>query len=461
MANERRPAQYQLIGLAVLAAVVWVMSLAAAAELGAPLPAAKGNQFAIAALPDPQAYTQSYDITKGNEKWGGKGYQYKDRLDQQVRWIVENRTIYNIRFAVSLGDSVQHFGYDEAKAADASTFDGKVKGEWLNAERSYNLFHPDGDPTKAAFVPYAIACGNHDYHLGNQSDLDSREYERLFGPGRWRGADGAIRTAFRDWYRGDDRGHEHKADGQSAATGVGRNSWQVFSGGGRTFLHLTLECAATEQAIAWAKSVLKENPDKPTILTTHTFISGAGKLITVEKMGRHVTRGKNPTNGSQAIWDKLIKDHDQIFMVLCGHSYSQEHVVLKNAAGHDVHVLEACYHLNYDGGRIRVGEKPAGGWAYKGESDDLDRNGCGWLRLILFDPDRGRVLVRTYSPVLGLWATNRAPGDRSRPDGENGVWWTRTFPVGKDVEEEFGLDFQQRLGPAAGAKPASAPEKAD
>lgn len=56
-------------------------------------------------------------------------------------------------------------------------------GEWLNARHSYNLFHKAGQGDEAAVIPYAIACGNHDYHHGDPGDLDSREYERFFGPG--------------------------------------------------------------------------------------------------------------------------------------------------------------------------------------------------------------------------------------------------------------------------------------
>ena len=446
--NVRQETRFVVrVSIAILL-VVLAARPARAADTIAPPPPAKGDQFSIAVLPDPQAYTQSYDITKGRERWGGKGYQYKDRLDQQVQWIVDNRVKYNIRFAVSVGDNVQHFGYNAKKARNPRSYDAKVRGEWLNAQRSFNLFHKDADPTKPAALPYAIACGNHDYHFAGRGSLDSREYDRFFGPGRWRDAKGDVRAAFAGWYKGDDKGWVYRVNRGIAATGVGRNSCQTFTAGGRTFLHLTLECGATDQAIAWARTVLKQNPGKPTILTTHAFISGGGKWLTAERMGRNVKGGRNPTNSARGVWDKLIKDNDQIFLILCGHTWSQKHVVARNAAGHDVHIMEACYHLNYAGGRIKISQKPADGWAYEGKTDDFDRNGSGWMRLMLFDPAKGRIAAYTYSPTLGLWAANRKPDDRTRPDGQDGVWWNRTFPVGDDVVDQFKFDFRARFGPA-------------
>jgi len=428
-----------------LLVAAWFPGLAA--DPVVPPSAATGKQWSIAVLPDPQGYTQSYDIWP-SENWSGKGYQYKERFEQQVKWIVDNRGTYNIRFAVDLGDNVQHFGYDPMKAEDPTSTDAKIRGEWLNAQRALNLFHEQADPGRSAYLPYAIAIGNHDYHSSNRSDLASTEYERFFGAARWRDTNGKIRPAFADWYKGDDKGWEYRVNGETVATGAGRNSYQMFSAGGRMFLHLTLECAATNQAIAWAREVLKTHPVTPTIVSTHTFLRG-GELATADRMGRNVANGPNPTNSAQGIWDKLVQDNDQIFMILCGHVYMQEHVVKKNNRGNDVHILESCYHLNYGGGRIKISQKPAGGWTYKGETDDLDRNGSGWMRLLLFEPDKKRIAAYTHSPVLGLWASDRQSTDRSKPDGQDGVWWNRTFPVGDNVVEEFFFDFDGRFGKAA------------
>jgi hypothetical protein len=395
-----------------------------------PPPKAEGQQWSIAILPDPQGYNQTYDM---GGKFEGRGYQYKDRFPAQVRWIVENREKFNIRFAVEVGDSVQNFGYDEKLAeAEPGSNNHKRRGEWLNAVAGINLFHTDGDPEEPALIPFAVAIGNHDYTNNNKGDLTSTEYERFFGPGRFNDADGRVKKPFADWYLGNDRGWKYELNGKVVATGAGRNSAQIFEAAGRKFLHLTLECAVTDEGIAWAKMMLARHPDLPTIISTHSFIDGIGKILTPDRMGRKVG-GPNPTNDTQQIFDKLIRENDRIFLVLCGHMWLQEHVVMTNAKGHPVHVMEQCYHLMRNGGRIDVTENP-GDWIYKGESDK-DRNGSGWMTLLMFDPDAKTITRYTYSPVLGAWAADRA----AQPP-------PTSYPTGDDVVERFEFDFEGRFG---------------
>jgi len=85
---------------------------------------ARGNQWSLAILPDSQAYNQTYDLGR----WKGRGYQYKDRWPKQIDWIVANRKVYNIRFAVSVGDHVQNFGFDPAAEPEERQ---KAARQWL------------------------------------------------------------------------------------------------------------------------------------------------------------------------------------------------------------------------------------------------------------------------------------------------------------------------------------------
>lgn len=366
-----------------------------------PAPAAQGRQWSIAILPDPQRYNQSF---------GDRGYLFKDRYVQQIDWIVANRRKYNIRFAANMGDSVQSGSYDEAKAeADPAGRDALVRGEWRHAVAATNRFHVDNEPAKPVHLPYAVARGNHD---------GSPQFETFFGPGRWNGPDGAVLPVHTDWYLGNDR----------ASGGAGRQSAQTFEADGRTFLHLALDYAPTDASLRWGQEVMRRHPGMPVILTTHGFLDGEGKLATAERLkagGR---------NGAPEIFRKLISGNDRIFLVLCGHMWLQSHAVLTNAAGHDVHAMEQCYHLRILGGCIDMNENP-GTWAYKGPSDTI-YNGSGWMTLLMFDPDEDTITRYTYSPVLDDWATDRPKEYRGS-----------TYPNGDDVVERFRFDFDARLGP--------------
>ena len=125
----------------------------------------------------------------------------------------------------------------------------------------------------------------------------------------------------------------------------------------------------------------------------------------------------------------------------------QSHLVLKNAQGHDVHILEQCYHLAYNGDRVFSRQAPQGGWpsGYEGP-EDPERNGSCWMTMLVFDEKKNTITRWTYSPLLGIWATDRAPDKHDGKDGENGAWWNRTFPTGDDVIEDIPFDFAARFG---------------
>jgi len=415
-----------------VAAVVLVMLLGVRVWAADPVPPPKmdGGQWSLVVIPDPQAYTENYD-----SKLKGRGHMYEGRFDKQTEWIAASVKAWNIRSVVDLGDNVQNFA--------------RQPGEWALAMRAMDRLHVDGDPDKAAVVPYGVCIGNHDYDSSTKSDLKSTMFEKNLGPGWFRDAQGQVKEAIRAWFGGDDLGWEW-AGPRGPVKGVGRNSWQWFEAGGRKYLHLTLETAVTDQGIAWAKEVLKAHGGWPTIVSTHAMIDGgkaAGWRLGA-RMGREVKGGPNPTNDAPMIMGKLLKDNDQIFLVLCGHMYLQGHRVEKNAKGNDVHILEQCYHLDYGGGRVCRRDAPRGGWpsGYDGP-DDTTRNGSGWLTVFVFDEAKKTITRFTYSPLLGVWATDRKGDDRTTKDGQDGVWWNRSYPTGDDVIEGIPFDFTARFGP--------------
>jgi hypothetical protein len=267
------------------------------------------------------------------------------------------------------------------------------------------LLHPAGDPHRYPFVPYAVTLGNHDFDTANWANLTANRFVSEYGPNRFKDAQGQ----FHPFYKGSDLGWPYVVGGATVETGRGYNSYQRFNAGPYSFLHISLHCTPTNGSIAWAQAILDANPGVRTILTTHSFLSGGepfhgepGKFLTTADMGRNLP---GVTNNATAIWNKLVRHNDQIFMIFCGHAWEQEHIMLHNDFSHDVQIYEACYTLNSHGGRITMADQQGTPWAYPGPSDD-DRNGSGWLGLLVFDPDAGHVTWYTYSPTLDVWASD-------------------------------------------------------
>lgn len=145
------------------------------------------------------------------------------------------------------------------------------------------------------------------------------------------------------------------------------------------------------------------------ILTTHELVDQDDSL----------------SSYGQQLWDRLIADHDQIFLTLNGHYWPAARATRKNAAGHDVHLHLTNYQNRYFGG-------------------------AAMIRLYRFDLDRNTVDVETVSPwILGRAAKglNELERQESELSGD-----ADRFSVGIDFEERFS-GFAPV--PARPARPAS------
>ena len=270
-----------------------------------------GAPFTIAVLPDTQYYSESFP----------------EHFLAQTDWIVNNRAEQNIVLVSHVGDLVENGG---------SGRDGNA-AEWNIADAAMGLLDSD-----APDLPYGAVLGNHDYDWVN-SQSRAEQYVRYFGESRYSG---------RPWYGGSSPDQ--------------LNHYQRFTADGHDYLHITLEWRPRPSSLSWARSVLNANPDVPTIVTTHDYLSPFG--------GR--------TGSGDAIFYDLIDDNSQVFMVLSGHNPGEGHQTVVNADGFDVFEMVANYQRRPQGGE-------------------------GWMQLIEFDPANDQINVKTYSPSLDEFQVTR------------------------------------------------------
>ena len=316
----------------------------------------------------------------------------------QTEWIVDNLDEENIAFVSHVGDVVHN--PDEA-----------VEWEYMDDAMS----RLDGR------VPYATLPGEHDYMTWKDRSSSIQRYKRYFGPERYRS---------RDWYGGSGptNGDENRDD---------LNSYQLFSAGGYDFLHLALEWevpgTVTDPTtpLGWAQTVLDRYRDRPTILTTHSYLD-----VRDEARSTDVEEANGNGNSGEQIWQRLVKPNPQVFIVLCGHSWERDgeyHQVSQNAACGSVYEILA----NYQG---------------------QDERGEGYLRRLEFRPGEGsrapdRIRVRTYSPVLDEYMTDDSSEfafdvDFDRRFGESSAFdsdCAGDVDGDGDIDEEDTDVVQQRL----------------
>jgi hypothetical protein len=198
---------------------------------------------------------------------------------------------------------------------------------------------------------------------------------------------------------------------------------------------------APDEVLEWVRGVLAKHPGKPTIISTHDYLDTQGErrpnpIVDLERID------PDYHNSAEELWTRLVRQHDQIFLVLCGHQHGQSRRVDANADGHEVHQVLADYQ---DRGQAAVdaGQAP-------GNFGRPAALGDGWYRLMTFDlaADPPRVRVTTYSSHY----------ETSSVDLASYAEWYKPLeqPDASDAEfhasEDFVLvlgDFRERFGAPA------------
>lgn len=371
---------------AALAALA--LALASCATAPKPTATAPETRFTIAVIPDTQNYM---DYT--HQKAEGFVFDASDMFIRQMDYIAKNLKSAggDIAFVSSLGDVWQHqskeIDPDHAargfKRAPNPFFDKffaptpKVQEiEMPTARRGYDLI--------AGKTPFSVVPGNHDYDAmwTDYNHPPKKEVRSIADVGMLH-AGGlknfkAVFSDKSDFFRGKDWYVASHDDGADSA--------QIFTAAGYRFLHIGLQFDAPNASLEWAASVIKAHPGLPTIISTHDYLDNDGRRLANPVIDNAAVDPQD--NNPQMVWDKLISQHDQIFMVLCGHEHGQFMRVDDNRFGRKVYQVLSDYQDRHQSA-IDAGVK-----LQQGEGI-----GDGWMRFMTFDFSAPvpRVVVRTYS----------------------------------------------------------------
>jgi hypothetical protein len=375
-----------------LAALIGSLLLAACAAIG-PAP---DRAFTIAVLPDTQNYL---DYT--HQRGEGFPFDAKEMFLQQMRYIADNAESAggDIAFATALGDMWQHQSLPidpEHERRGFSRVPNPIFDVHLPVTPKVREFEMplarEGYALIDGKLPFSVVPGNHDYdamwtdaRFPPAAKFDPRDMSGLgvLHPGgldNFRAVFGADQPFFEDksWYVDSHDG--------------GADSAQVFEAGGYRFLHIGLQFDPPDAALEWAAGVIRAHPGLPTIVTTHDYMNKEGERTANPIIDGH--RVDPVHNTPHMVWDKLIRRHDQVFLVLCGHQHGQSMRVDDNEGGHKVWQVLADYQ---DRGQtaIDAGVAPQGGFPVG--------IGDGWMRLMRFDFGAAVPVmeVRTWSPHYG------------------------------------------------------------
>ena len=291
------------------------------------------------------------------------------------------REEYDFTFAVESDTQYYNEDYDGNKDQNV---DGKYQHQlnihnWLLANRQrmniQYLFH-NGDiiddednireweQADAAYqlldnasLPYGILAGNHDVgHLSGTYD----NYTTYFGEERY---------VSNPWYGGSyqsNKGH-----------------YDLITVGGIDFIMIYMGWGIGDDEINWMNDVLAKYPERKAILNFHEFLLASGGL------------GEEP----QRVYDEVIAVNENVCMVLSGHYHNAK--------------TRVDTFTNKDGSTRKVHSML---FDYQG----LTEGGSGYFRLMHFDLEGQRMIVRTYTPSYGgIELSNYGDYDAKKSDVVN------------------------------------------
>ena len=111
-----------------------------------------------------------------------------------------------------------------------------------------------------------------------------------------------------------------------------RNTVHEFSSATRDYLVVALDYGADDNILAWANEVVENHPNHNVIVTTHAYLTANGKFVTQVNGGAYPTRDYPGANDADNMWEEFISKHENIVMVLCGHSPTGD-VLLRKSTG--------------------------------------------------------------------------------------------------------------------------------
>lgn len=300
----------------------------------------QSKPFKIALLPDTQTYTKAYP----------------EIFECQTQWLADNADQFE--FVLQQGDIT----------------DWNAPEQWQVAQKAFNIL--DGK------LPYTFVPGNHD--IGNNSDIRNTDNMNKYLP--------------------YEKYKKEPHFGGAFEAGKMDNTWHTFKAGGMDWLILSLEFAPRNAVLEWANKVVEQHPKSKVIVNTHAYMYSdntrmtEGHIWLPKSYGIGKDTGENAVNNGEEIWDKLVRKHKNMMLVVSGHVLHSGTgtLVSKGDNGNNVYQMLANYQ-----------------WGVEGALDGKN----GYMRILTFDPKLKKITVETFSPYLNKY--DNAPNQNFMFDNVN------------------------------------------
>jgi len=253
--------------------------------------------------------------------------QHYSKLDNGIYecmtgYLSENADNLNLKYIIHTGDLVH------LKEKD---------GQWLVADRAMQIID---------HIPNGVCSGNHDVgSLPKEEDYSA--FCTYFGAKRYIG---------KPWYK------DNYADN--------RDHYDLIDIGNTHYVFVYLGNIPHEDDFSWVKNAFLSNPDRIGILCTHEYFDSDLSL----------------TETGQKIYNKLVLQCPNLYMVCCGHKYNCSCVPTTLAEGRTV--LQCI--SNYQ--------------AIGNSNENNINGGDGYIRFMEINESEGTIRFYSYSPFTDDYA---------------------------------------------------------
>lgn len=317
-------------------------------------------------VPNPESYLGQYGDNRPFEETGEDKYNFVFLPDMQntvkfkpnvleaaMNWMVENKDFANIKGVVSLGDNVQDFWETP---------------QWQSVSNVMSILAKGGIRTLAQ-------PGNHDTGDGSQYWY----FDTYFGPNS-------------DF-------HKLVAD-YTEVSPSGTGFVMDAPAGSFDYKIVTIDMYHLSDAadVSWLRSVLTKYTKNPVIIVSHDIQNCSDTSPNAIRLS---TRG-------QQLFD-IVKEYDNVFMMVGGHSHGYGVEKLTNAYGHDVISVLADYQFSYNGGNAI-------------------------FKFAEFDEKGKKMHITSFSPYSATLSDNKR------------TFFDVNYMTGTGHDDTVDFDFEARLG---------------
>ncbi|MBQ9084730.1 MAG: metallophosphoesterase, partial [Clostridia bacterium] len=288
--------------------------------------------YSFAVVGDTQ-YLVENDVNRGTDNNGAL-----------YDWIVANKDKKKIKQVFGLGDI---------------TDDRTDVAQWVHAKAGISKL--DG------ILPYYLIRGNHDNSDSFNEYFNNPMYTSQFN-------DPDIEDQSKCFFE------EGKID----------NAYTKFTIGETKYLLMLLDYGANDAVLNWAGSIIAANPTYRVIINTHGYLSSDGSPLDNESYSPDPD-GSGSLNNGVEMWDKLMKKHRNILLVLCGHDpyATNSSIMMLRTRGENKNVVTQL-----------LIDPQSLDWDNPGTTEDDNDQQYGMVAMLYFNEDGSRVWVEYISTAL-------------------------------------------------------------